>query len=58
MSKNAKYSVEFGRLTYLSREDYFAGDWEYVASEDLDGDGAEWDIVRSPNNADWRYTLI
>lgn len=58
MSKNTKYSEEFGRLTYLSREDYFAGSWEYVASEDLDDDGGSWDIVRSPDNADWRYTLI
>ena len=59
MSKNSvKYSEFYGRLSYLSREEYFRGDWEYVASEDLDGDGAQWDIVRSPDNADWRYTLI
>lgn len=59
MSKNSvKYSEFYGALRPLSREEYLTGDWRYVASEDLDGDGAEWDIVRSPDNADWRYTLI
>ena len=53
-----KYSEEFGRLAPLAREDYFRGYWEYVASEYLDDDGVFYDIVRSPDNADWRYTLI
>ena len=52
MSKTTKWSEEFGRLEYLSREDYFRGNWEYVGSEDLDCDGGSWDIVRSPDNAD------
>lgn len=58
MSKNAKWSMEFGPLEYLSREEYFRGSWVYVGSEDLDDDGGSWDIVRSYDNADWRYTLI
>ena len=53
-----KYSIEFGYLAYLSREDYFRGDWDYVGSEDLDFDGTDWDIVRSGDNSDWRYTKI
>ena len=58
MSNSAKWSEFYGRLLPLSREEYLKGDWCYVTSEDLDGDGAEWDIVRSHDNADWRYTLI
>lgn len=58
MSKNTKWSEFYGRLTYLSREEYFRGDWEYVISEELDEDGILYDIVRSHDNADWRYTLI
>jgi len=58
MSKNAKWSESYGRLAYLSREEYFRGSWEYVASEELDEDGVLYDIVRSHDNADWRYTLI
>lgn len=53
-----KYSSEFGTLAFLSRRDYFRGDWEYVASEELDGDGVLYDIVRSADNTDWRYTRI
>lgn len=53
-----KYSVEFGYLHYLSREDYFRGSWVYVGSEDLDDDGGSWDIVRTYDNSDWRYTQI
>ena len=58
MSKNAKWSEAYGRLEFLSREEYFRGSWEYVASEELDEDGILYDIVRSHDNADWRYTLI
>lgn len=58
MSKSAKWSSEFGRLEFLSREEYFHGSWDYVASEELDEDGILYDIVRSHDNADWRYTLI
>lgn len=58
MSKNTKWSEFYGRLAYLSREEYFRGDWEYVTSEELDEDGVLYDIVRSHDNADWRYTLI
>ena len=58
MSKNSKWSEFYGRLEYLSREDYFRENWEYVTSEDLDDDGELWDIVRTPDNAEWRYTLI
>lgn len=54
----SKYSVEFGRLEYLSRREYMRGDWEYVASEELDGDDILYDIVRSADNTDWRYTQI
>lgn len=53
-----KYSVEFGRLQYLSRRDYMRGNWVYVASEELDDDGIFYDIVRSEDNTDWRYTQI
>ena len=58
MSKNVKWSEEFGRLEYLPREEYLRGPWVYVGSEDLDGDGDQWDIVRTRDNSDWRYTLI
>ena len=58
MSKNAKWSDEFGRLLPLSRDEYFRGSWIYVASEELDEDGVFYDIVRTPDNSDWRYTLI
>lgn len=54
----SKYSVEFGRLEYLSRREYMRGSWEYVASEELDDDGVLYDIVRSGDNTDWRYTQI
>ena len=57
MSKNFEYSEAYGRLAFLPREEYLRGDWEYVASEELPS-GEEIDIVRSPNNADWRYTVI
>lgn len=57
-SKSTKWSEEFGRLEYLSRDEYFRGPWEYVGSEDLDDDGGLWDIVRTKDNSDWRYTLI
>lgn len=58
MSKNSKWSEFYGRLEYLSREDYLRGSWVYVTSEDLDDDGESWDIVRTLDNAEWRYTLI
>ena len=58
MPKNSKWSEFYGRLEYLSREEYFRGNWEYVTSENLDDDGELWDIVRTPDNAEWRYTLI
>ena len=54
----SKYSIEFGRLEYLSRREYTRGDWVYVASEELDDDGVLYDIVRSADNTDWRYTQI
>lgn len=56
MSKSTKWSEAYGRLEYLPAPEYFRGDWEYVASEDLDDDGIYWDIVRSGDNTDWRYT--
>lgn len=58
MSKSAKWSAEFGRLEYLSREKYMRENWQYVASEELDEDGIFYDIVRTPDGSDWRYTLI
>ena len=58
MSKTAKYSVEYGRLEFLARDEYIRGSWSYVASEELDDDGVWYDIVRSEDNSDWRYTLI
>ena len=58
MSKSAKWSSEFGCLEFLSRDEYFRGSWDYVASEELDEDGILYDIVRSHDNSDWRYTLI
>ena len=58
MSKNAKWSEVYGRLEFLSRAEYFRGSWVYVASEELDEDGVLYDIVRTRDNSDWRYTLI
>lgn len=58
MSKTVKYSVEYGRLEFLSRDEFLRGSWRYVASEELDDDGIWYDIVRSRDNGDWRYTLI
>lgn len=58
MSKNAKWSEAYGRLEFLSREEYFRGSWQYVASEELDEDGIFYDIVRTPDGGDWRYTII
>ena len=57
MSKTYEYSEAYGHLAYLSREEYFRGDWEYVDSEELPS-GELIDIVRSLDNADWRYTVI
>ena len=58
MSKNSvAYSEAYGRLEFLSREQYLRGPWVYVGSEELP-DGREIDIVRSRDNAEWRYTLI
>ena len=57
MSKNFEYSEAYGRLAFLPRAEYLRGDWEYVATEELPS--GEWiDIVRSLDNADWRYTVI
>lgn len=58
MSKTAKWSEFYGRLEFLSREEYIRGGWEYVASEELDDNGELYDIVRTHDNADWRYTVI
>ena len=58
MSKTAKWSEVYGLLEFLSREEYFRGNWRYVTSEELDEDGILYDIVRTDDNSDWRYTLI
>ena len=57
MPKKFEYSEAYGRLEFLSRDEYFRGSWEYVASEELPS-GKEIDIVRSRDNTDWRYTVI
>lgn len=62
-ARNYKYSEVYGTLCPLSKAEYMRGPWVYVGSEDLDGDGTEWDIVRTddPNIEpllQWRYTLI
>lgn len=54
----SKYFSDYGRLAPLSREAYFAGDWEYVCSSVASDDDVEYDIVRSYDNSDWRYTSI
>ena len=54
----SKYFSDYGRLAHLSREAYFAGDWEYVCSSVAFDDDVEYDIVRSYDNSDWRYTSI
>ena len=54
----SKYFSGYGRLAPLSREAYFAGDWEYVCSSVAFDDDVEYDIVRSYDNSDWRYTSI
>lgn len=59
MSKNSKWSEFYGRLEFLPREEYFRGHrWVYVASEELDEDGVLYDIVRTQDGGEWRYTLI
>lgn len=57
MSKNSRWSETYGRLEFLSRAEYFRGRWVYVCSEELD-DGVCYDIVRTRDNGEWRYTLI
>ena len=58
MSKNTKWSEAFGRLEFLPRAEYFRDNWVYVCSEDLDDDGQEYDIVRTQDGGEWRYTII
>ena len=58
MSKNSKWSENYGRLEFLSRAEYFRGGWVYVCSEELDEDGELYDIVRTRDNGEWRYTVI
>lgn len=58
-----KYSTLYGVLYPLSSEEYMRGPWVYVASEDLDDDGTQWDIVRTDDPTveplfQWRFTLI
>ena len=54
----SKYFGEYGRLDFLSREAYFAGDWSYVCSYVAYDDDVEYDIVRNHDGSDWRYTSI
>lgn len=54
----SKYFGEYGRLAFLSREAYFAGDWSYVCSDVAYDDDVEYDIVRNHDGSDWRYTSI
>ena len=58
MSKTTKWSEYYGRLEFLPRAEYFRGNrWVYVASEELDEDGVLYDIVRTKDGGEWRYTL-
>lgn len=52
------YFSDYGRLAFLSRSDYFRGEWEYVCSSVSYDDNEEYDIVRNYDGSDWRYTSI
>lgn len=52
------YFGDYGRLVFLSRSDYFRGEWEYVCSSVSYDDDKEYDIVRNYDGSDWRYTSI
>ena len=52
------YFGDYGRLAFLSRSDYFRGEWEYVCSSVSYDDDKEYDIVRNYDGSDWRYTSI
>lgn len=54
----SKYFSDYGRLVFLSRSDYLSGEWEYVCSSVAFDDDVEYDIVRSYDNSEWRYTSI
>lgn len=38
-----RISPEYGRLEFVSREEYFEGNWAYVCSDDY----GEYDVVRN-----------
>lgn len=52
------YFSDYGRLAFLSRADYFRGEWEYVCSAVSYDDDKEYDVVRNYDGSDWRYTSI
>lgn len=61
--RDYKYSMVYGVLYPLSREEYLRGPWVYVGSEDLEDEGTVWDIVRTDDPSvdprlQWRFTLI
>ena len=54
-----RISPEYGRLSFLSRDEYFRGNWAYVCSDDYDG----YDIVRNEDPSsdlfgEYRWTII
>ena len=54
-----RFFMNYGRLEWLEPEDYFKGDWMYVvSSEPEDDEDTEYDIVRSRDNTEYRYTTI
>ena len=52
-----EYFSGYGSLAFLPVRAYFSGDWEYVGYA-YAPDGQEWDIVRTPDNTEYRYTKI
>ena len=52
------YSEFYGRLTWISRAQYLAGDYRYVCTEDGDRAGEHWDIVEDLETGDLYFTVI
>lgn len=52
-----KWFEYYGFVEWLKPEDYYAGPWTYVCSEDDDCEET-FDIVRNTKTMEMRYTTI